>query len=284
MEISLTNPLLWIVVYLIITAIRKFAASKRQGAQHNKLIEKAAVYKKGIDDEFDKFMKDHAKDIPNEHIKKSVGGCANLADLQSGLRDNKFTSVQLLMYYIERCYSYGRALNLVTQNNFAAAFEMAKQCDLVRQDPQKLKVALEQCEGDGLLYGVPVSFKDYIFLKGTRNTLGCINLLDYVHEEEGLLEIMIKKNGGIPFVKTNNPMLLLSMESYNRIYGRAMNPINHDRVPGGSSGGCAGLVCSDGTPLSIGSDIGGSIRCPSNFCGVYGFKGTPHRVSATCDI
>ena len=80
-------------------------------------------------------------------------------------------------------------------------------------------------------------------------------------------------------MKTNVPMLLLSMECNNRIFGKGMNPINHARVPGGSSGGCAGLVASGGTAISIGSDIGGSVRGPASFCGVYGFKPTSSRVS-----
>ena len=80
------------------------------------------------------------------------------------------------------------------------------------------------------------------------------------------------------FTKTNIPMLLSSLEWNNRIYGRAMNPYNYERVPGGSSGGWAALVAWNGTSLSFGNDIGGSIRAPSSFCGVYGFKPSIHRV------
>ena len=83
---------------------------------------------------------------------------------------------------------------------------------------------------------------------------------------------MIKRNEGIIFAKTNVPMLLLSFESNNRLYGRTLNPINHERVLGSSSGGCAGLVACDAASLSLGTDIGESMRTQASFCEVYGFR------------
>ena len=73
--------------------------------------------------------------------------------------------------------------------------------------------------------------------RGMKNTLGCIHQADYTHKVEAPLEKILTENYAIIFMKTNVPMLLLSYESNNRIYGRAKNPINPDRVPGGSSGG-----------------------------------------------
>ena len=80
-------------------------------------------------------------------------------------------------------------------------------------------------------------------------------------------------------VKGNVPQLLFALHSENDIYGQAQNPWDPSRVPGGSSGGDAGLVAARCVPLSIGSDIGGSIRAPAAFCGVYGLKPTAGRVS-----
>ena len=78
--------------------------------------------------------------------------------------------------------------------------------------------------------------------------------------------------GAIPFVKSNIPQLLMIPETINNFYGRSLNPHNLERSSGGSSGGEASLIASKCSPIGIGTDIGGSVRIPSNFCGVYGFK------------
>lgn len=265
MEFSLTNPLLWIALYLIIAAVRKLTSSRVSKAKHEKLVQKAKECREKRDRDFHKFIQKHNKDMPDEKVQKLIDSCDSLADLQKGLTKKQFTSVELLMYYIKKCYTYGLKLCLITQLNFEDAFKMAKECDETRKDPQKLKQVLEICEDGGLLYGIPVSFKDHLFMKNTMGTMGCANMLDYVHPSEGMLEKWVKQNGGIPFVKTNVPMLNMSMECNNRIFGRGRNPIKHDRVPGGSSGGCAGLVACKGTSISFGSDIGGSVRGPATF-------------------
>ena len=80
------------------------------------------------------------------------------------------------------------------------------------------------------------------------------------------------------FTKTNIPMLLLSLKSNNRIYEKAMNPYNYNRVPGWSSGGWAELVAWNGTSFSIDGDIWGSLRVPTTFWGTYWIKSSIHRV------
>jgi Asp-tRNA(Asn)/Glu-tRNA(Gln) amidotransferase A subunit family amidase len=75
--------------------------------------------------------------------------------------------------------------------------------------------------------------------------------------------------GFIPFIRTNIPQGNKSFETHNNIYGRAINPWNSDRTPGGSSGGEAGLLCGGGSVFGVGSDIGGSCRIPASFCGLY---------------
>ena len=90
---------------------------------------------------------------------------------------------------------------------------------------------------------------------------------------------MIIQGGGIPFVKSTVPQLLLINETNNFIWGRAKNPWDVKRTSGGSSGGESGLVAAGCSPLGLGSDGGGSVRLPANYCGLYGFKTTGARYS-----
>lgn len=89
----------------------------------------------------------------------------------------------------------------------------------------------------------------------------------------------LRAAGAIPFVKGNIPQSLMVPESDNAVFGQACNPFNPERTPGGSSGGDAGLIAARCAPFGIGTDIGGSIRIPAHFCGIYGFKATPGRMS-----
>jgi fatty acid amide hydrolase len=79
--------------------------------------------------------------------------------------------------------------------------------------------------------------------------------------------------------KTNVPQMVLYNEADNPVYGRTNNPWNTERAPGGSSGGCAAIIAANGSPLSLGSDIGGSVRLPSNACGIHSFKPTSGRLT-----
>lgn len=85
--------------------------------------------------------------------------------------------------------------------------------------------------------------------------------------------------GGIPIVRGNCPQSGLSIHTNNLLFGEALNPLNKQRSCGGSSGGDAGLVAARCVPISLGTDIGGSLRFPATFCGIYGFKPSNGRVS-----
>ncbi len=90
---------------------------------------------------------------------------------------------------------------------------------------------------------------------------------------------MWRDAGVIPIVKGNLPQIAFALHSDSKLWGRCMNPFNKDRSCGGSSGGDAGLIAARCVPLSLGADIGGSIRIPASFNGVFGFKCTPERAS-----
>jgi Asp-tRNA(Asn)/Glu-tRNA(Gln) amidotransferase A subunit family amidase len=129
------------------------------------------------------------------------------------------------------------------------------------------------------LFGIPISIKDCINVKGARTTLGCYTLANNVATENSPTVQMFIDAGAIPLVKGNIPQLLMSIHSENAIYGCAKNPYDLTRSSGGSSGGDCSLIAAKCIPLALGNDIGGSIRVPCAFNGIRGFKPTPERVS-----
>lgn len=97
-------------------------------------------------------------------------------------------------------------------------------------------------------------------------------------DDDGLILKLIRDAGGIPFVRTNVPQLGMSIECMNRLYGRALNPWDKKRYPGGSSGGEAILLATRSSPLGLGTDFGGSVRTPACINGICAFKPTNGRV------
>ncbi|NXE39658.1 VDHAP protein, partial [Ptilorrhoa leucosticta] len=140
---------------------------------------------------------------------------------------------------------------------------------------QKLKKQKEK----GLLYGIPISIKDHINCKGHISSGGMVKFLGQVKEEDSVIVQVLKHQGGIPFVKTNIPQTMINYDCSNLIFGQTLNPLNHQKSPGGSSGGEGALIAGGGSILGIGSDVAGSIRLPSSFCGLCGLKPTGNRIS-----
>ncbi|NWR14313.1 VDHAP protein, partial [Emberiza fucata] len=140
---------------------------------------------------------------------------------------------------------------------------------------QKLKKQKEK----GLLYGIPISIKDHINCKGHISSGGMVKFLGQVKEEDSVIVQVLKHMGGIPFVKTNIPQTMINYDCSNPIFGQTLNPLNPQRGPGGSSGGEGALIAGGGSILGMGSDVAGSIRLPSSFCGLCGPKPTGNRIS-----
>ena len=133
----------------------------------------------------------------------------------------------------------------------------------------------------GPLHGVPFTLKDAHATAGMRTTTGFPPLADYVPQKDSTVTARLKKAGGILIGKTNVAMMLADYQSTNPIFGRTNNPWNSERTPGGSSGGAAAALASGMTPFEIGTDLAGSIRIPTHFCGVFGLKPTEQRVPLT---
>ena len=122
------------------------------------------------------------------------------------------------------------------------------------------------------LHGLPITIKDALETRGLRSTGGAVELSNHIPDLDAPVVQAVKDAGAIVIGKTNLPLWSGDLQSYNDLFGTTGNPWNLDRVPGGSSGGAAAAVATGMTAFEIGTDIGGSIRFPSSFCGVYGHK------------
>ena len=200
------------------------------------------------------------------------------AELAQLIRDRQIGCLELLDHYLERVDQFNPQLNAIVVLDADRARERARQAD----------AALARGEVWGPLHGVPMTCKDSFNVSGLPTTFGSPQLKDNVAAEDALAIQRLKAAGAVVFGKTNVPLWLADFQSYNDVYGTTNNPWDPQRAPGGSSGGSAAALASGMTALEIGSDIGGSIRNPAHFCGVFGHKPTwgllPPRGHATPGI
>ncbi|KXN67639.1 amidase signature enzyme [Conidiobolus coronatus NRRL 28638] len=127
------------------------------------------------------------------------------------------------------------------------------------------------------LLGVPISVKDCYGIKGYENTIGLDRFKGVINEKTNPLIEALEKSGAIPFCTTHVSQFMGTIGSTNS-HGITYNPYSEKYTAGGSSSGEGALIGSDGSILGIGGDIGGSIRIPASFCGIYGLKPTPRRL------
>lgn len=194
---------------------------------------------------------------------------ATMKELREGLDNGDFTSVEIVLTYIQQIREYAIHYNCIIDTDFPTALQEASIKDAERV----------QGTAKGFLHGIPISVKDNIGTKNMVTTFGCASLAFDVQKDDNLVIEMVKKEGGIVLLKGAMCQNGLTIETINNITGRALNPWNKDRTPGGSSGGDAALVSLRCVPAALGGDIGGSIRFPAVFCGIYGFKPTASRIS-----
>lgn len=178
------------------------------------------------------------------------------------IRNREFTSRELLDLYAARIERINPELNAVVTLDLPNARVAADEAD------RKLAAG----ESLGPLHGVPITIKDALEVSGMRSTGGAIELSDNVPGRDAPVVLALREAGAIVFGKTNLPRWSGDIQSFNEIFGTTVNPWNKERVPGGSSGGAAAAVSAGLTSFEIGTDIGGSIRFPSSYCGVFGHK------------
>ncbi|XP_066968821.1 fatty-acid amide hydrolase 2 isoform X1 [Macrobrachium rosenbergii] len=192
------------------------------------------------------------------------------------IRTRKLTSEEVVRSFIARINEINPILNCVVDNRFDDAIKEAKAVDeLIRSG----HMSEEELAAKKPFLGVPFTIKDSFSVKGLRQTAGLWIRRNMVAEEDADVVRVMRGTGAIPLCVTNVSELCMWWESSNTIYGRTNNPYQTSRIVGGSSGGEACLHSACGTPFGIGSDIGGSIRMPCFFNGIFGHKPTNGIVS-----
>jgi aspartyl-tRNA(Asn)/glutamyl-tRNA(Gln) amidotransferase subunit A len=131
----------------------------------------------------------------------------------------------------------------------------------------------------GPFHGIPIALKDLFYTKGIRTTGGSLLFSDFLPDHDATVVSRLRVAGAINIGKTNLHELAYGITSKNPHYGFVLNPLDPNRIPGGSSGGSATAVAAGFVPLAIGTDTGGSIRIPGSYCGITGLKPTYGRVS-----
>lgn len=186
-----------------------------------------------------------------------------ILELQNLYRKKEVSPVEVIDQHIERIEKVNPVINAVCEKNFDQARAIAK--NLTENF---------SAQSQKPLFGTPFSIKEMIAFEGFKMTAGNIHHRDHVSRKTGTVIQRCIEAGAVPMVTTNVPEVGFWWETHNPIYGRTNNPYDPARISGGSSGGEAALISARGTFFGIGSDIGGSIRNPSGFCGVAGHKPT----------
>jgi amidase len=183
------------------------------------------------------------------------------SDLIQALAARQISARELLDAAITRIEALDPKINAVVVRDFDRARVAADAAD----------AALGRGERRPLL-GLPMTVKEQFNVAGLSTTWGYPQFRDWRPDADALAVQRLKAAGAIIIGKTNVPEGLSDWQSYNAVYGATNNPWNFGRTPGGSSGGAAAALAAGFVPLELGSDIGGSLRAPAHYCGVYSHK------------
>ena len=184
------------------------------------------------------------------------------------LRSREVSAREVVAAHIARIEAFDPAINAVITRTFEAATARAALADesAARGDPL------------GLLHGLPVAHKDLAETAGVRTTYGSPLFATNVPERDALIVQRMAQAGAISLGKTNVPEFGAGSHTVNPVFGATHNPYHLGRSAGGSSGGAAAALAARFIALADGSDLGGSLRNPANFCNVVGLRPSPGRV------
>ena len=181
-----------------------------------------------------------------------------IADL---VRSGQIGALEVLDHFIARTEKLDARINAVVARDFDRARNQAKTLDSAK-------------DKSAPLFGVPMTVKESFDIAGLPTTRGHLAAKEVPVEVSCLSVGRLQNAGAVVFGKTNVPVDLADWQSYNPVYGATSNPWNTDHTPGGSSGGSAAALAAGLSALEVGTDIGGSIRVPAHYCGLFGHKPT----------
>ena len=191
---------------------------------------------------------------------------ASTTQIAAALRERCVSATEMVTAYLQQIERVNPSINAVVQLAADRALAEAKSADNVSVVTKPL-------------HGVPITLKDSIDTEGIITTYGTSGRRNFVPTHDATVAARLRQAGAIVLGKTNTPEFTLGGECENPVYGKTFNPYKLTHTPGSSSGGSAAIVASGGAAFDLGSDTGGSIREPANFCGLAGIKPTAGRVS-----
>ena len=177
------------------------------------------------------------------------------------VRRREIGVLELLDHHIARVERLDGPINAVVVRDFERARDRARTLDQAK-------------DREAPLFGVPMTVKESFDIEGLPTTRGHLSAKDHPVRNSCIAIRRLEAAGAVIFGKTNVPVDLADWQSYNPVYGTTCNPWDLNRTPGGSSGGSAAALAAGFSALELGSDIGGSIRVPAHYCGVFGHKPT----------
>ena len=189
-------------------------------------------------------------------------------ELAEMIRTGKASSVEIVSEHIRRIKKLDERIHAIVMLFEEEALRTAAQCD-------------EEARNDqfrGPLHGVPVTIKEAFWMKGTPSTMNFKYFRNFIAERDALVVERIRNSGAVIIGKTNVPKSLMDYQVKGDLYPEGKSPYSELYTPGGSTGGGAAALAAGFTPLELGSDIGGSVRLPAAFCGLFGLKPTNRTV------
>ncbi|OBS16851.1 hypothetical protein FPOA_12561 [Fusarium poae] len=218
---------------------------------------------------------------PPADLSRIPSTCGKLTDEEIAITEN-YDAVGLLQAIAKKTYTAVAVIKAFSKRAIIAHQLTCCLAQWFMEEAVKQATALDaylETHGKpiGPLHGLPVSIKDHMHIAGTFSSQGCFASI-VKDQEDCKVVASLRSQGAIFYCKTNQPQSLMHLETDSH-WGRVLNPYNIHLSAGGSTGGEAALIALRGSVMGIGTDIGGSIRAPSAFCGIYGFKPTSSTLS-----